>query len=50
MIRYPELKACLIQVSDTGRFAFIEAEKKMGLINSTSSTIGQNVSLRSPES
>lgn len=40
---YPELRACLIQVSDTGRYAFLEAEKKMGLIGDASRSIGETV-------
>ncbi|KAF3940749.1 hypothetical protein ABW19_dt0206211 [Dactylella cylindrospora] len=38
-IKYPSLQACLVQVSDSGRFAFLEAEKKMGLIASTSTSL-----------
>ncbi|KAF8892585.1 hypothetical protein BD779DRAFT_1661291 [Infundibulicybe gibba] len=39
-IKHPELKACLIQISDAGRMAFIVAEKNMDLINSTCVSLG----------
>ena len=44
--RNPELRACLVQVADTGRFAFIEAEKKMSMISDKSSSIGDSVRFR----
>ncbi|CAI7565821.1 unnamed protein product [Penicillium glandicola] len=42
-IRHPELRACLIQVSDYGRMAFLEAEKKMALIGMASGSIGETL-------
>ena len=41
--RFDNLKACLVHVSDTGRYAFLEAEKKMDLISRTSHLISDNV-------
>ncbi|KAF8587134.1 hypothetical protein K439DRAFT_860309 [Ramaria rubella] len=43
-IRRPELKACLVQVSDTGRMAFLMAQRNMDLINSTSVSLGSYMS------
>jgi hypothetical protein len=42
---HPELRACLVQVSNEGQLAFLEAEKSMDMIDQKSRVIGQYVNL-----
>lgn len=45
VVRSPNFKACLIQISDTGRIAFTHAELNMEHINNLSRAMSQNVSI-----